>query len=246
MSAQPYWILPYFVIHQLETHDTPALLIFIHASKLKLIHSAHGMELSDILQTKIVQIVPTIRTSLYTGVSLSDDSMIFAFPCTSLCIVYKPTPWVQAFFSSFISYISKLSLPKVFANGNFIECTDDNFASALSAFGSSKSLQWYTLLSIDMQPIFAYFNKISLYKISTTEIFDHIVMIFANLNPELALTIKKNNTTIFYVFFHKHHYASNFILQPFCKLLDLLLQVPQTFIKIVETRSINQTITDSQ
>ncbi len=233
-------------MNQLESHSTPGLLIFIHGNELKLMQSVHDMKLSDIVQNKLLKLVPTLQNSLDTCVSLSDDSMIFAFPCTNLCIVYKLTPWVQAFFSIFTSYIAKLSLPKVFASGNFIECTDDNCASVIAAYASSKALPCYTLLSIDIQPMLAYFNKINLYKLSSDAIFDHIIMILANLNSALSLTIKKNSTTIFYVFFHKQHHASNFIVQPFSKLLNLLLQLPQSFIKIIETRTINQSVTDSQ
>lgn len=230
---------------EIETHATPALLLFIEKNTLKLIHTAHNMEFSNTIQSKLVELIPTLQTSLHTCVSLTNDSMVYSFPCTNACIVYKVTPWVQAFFLIIARYIAKLALPNVFACGNFIECNNEDYTSALIAYGNSKALQYYTLMSIDIQPILAYLNKLNLYQFSSNEIANHIAMILANLNPVLSLSIKKTNTKIFYAFFHNRLQAGKCMFQPFFKLIDSLLQLPQTLINIVETNKINQSLHNS-
>jgi len=231
---------------QIEAHATPALLLLIYKNNLKRIHSAHNMELSETNQNKILQLVPTLQNSLNICTALTDDTMVYAFPCTNIIIVYKLTTYTENFFSILIKHIATCSLPKVFACGNYSECTDDNCASEITALGNSITMPCYTLISINIQPISAYFNKVNLFQFSGDEICDHLALMLANLNPALSLTIKKNNTTIFYVIFHKQHHNSNLIVQPFIRLLDSLLQLPQTFIKILETRTIKHSITENQ
>ncbi|HRS66107.1 MAG TPA: hypothetical protein P5519_09525, partial [Spirochaetia bacterium] len=71
---------------QIEAHATPALLLLIYKNNLKRIHSAHNMELSETNQNKILQLVPTLQNSLNICTALTDDTMVYAFPCTNIII----------------------------------------------------------------------------------------------------------------------------------------------------------------